>query len=131
MEYRFSPLEESTEFLSVSPFLLPIINEQPSRIEQSLQIDDVKYQDDKTLLYFEVISDFPYDGHFQFNNLWLEDNAGNNLTSDSKGDSERIKQNTYVQKFKRKNKNEPLKMVTFKMPNLEVLKEMEIKIPLK
>ncbi|USK80756.1 DUF4179 domain-containing protein [Peribacillus frigoritolerans] len=148
MEYRFSPLEENSEFLTISPFLIPITNEQSSRIEQPLHLNklpitldqgemgkimvtDVKYQKDKTLLYFEVVSDFPYDGHFQFNNLWLEDKAGNNLTSDSKGYPERIKQNTYVQEFKHINKNEPLIVVTIKMPNLEVLKEMEIKIPLK
>lgn len=148
MEYRFSPLEENSEFLTISPFLIPITNEQSTRIEQPLHLNnlpitlnqgemgkiivtDVKYQKDKTLLYFEVVSDFPYDGHFQFNNLWLEDKAGNNLTSVSKGYPERIKQNTYVQEFKHINKNEPLKVVTIKMPNLEVLKEMEIKIPLK
>lgn len=148
MEYRFSPLEENSEFLTISPFLIPITNEQSSRIEQPLHLNklpitldqgemgkiivtDVKYQKDKTLLYFEVDSDFPYDGHFNFNTLWLENKTGNNLTSDSKGYPERIKQNTYVQEFKHINKNEPLKVVTIKMPNLEVLKEMEIKIPLK
>ncbi|MFJ7931241.1 DUF4179 domain-containing protein [Peribacillus sp. NPDC096448] len=148
MEYRFSPLEENSEFLTISPFLIPITNEQSSRIEQPLHLNklpiilnqgkmgkiivtDVKYQKDKTLLYFEVDSDFPYDGHFNFNTLWLEDKTGKNLTSDSKGYPERIKQNTYVQEFKHINKNEPLKVVTIKMPNLEVLKEMEIKIPLK
>ncbi|WP_148359514.1 DUF4179 domain-containing protein [Peribacillus simplex] len=148
MEYRFSPLEDSTEFLTVSPLLMPHNIEQPSRVEQPLLINaipitldqgemgkiivtDVKYKEDKTLLYFEVDSDFPYDGHFRYNNLWLEDKTGKNLTSDSKGYPERIKQNTYVQEFQQINKNEPLKVVTFKMPNLEVLKEMEIKIPLK
>jgi hypothetical protein len=94
-------------------------------------VTDVKYQDDRTLLYFEVVSDFPYDGHFRFNNLWLEDKKGSNLTNDSKGYPERIKQNTYVQEFQHINKDEPLNVVTFKMPNLEVLEEMEIKIPLK
>ncbi|MGM0890106.1 MAG: DUF4179 domain-containing protein [Bacillota bacterium] len=149
MEYRFSPLEENSEFLTVSPFLIPITKGQSSRIEQPLHLNklpitldqgemgkivvtDVKYQEDKTLLYFEVVSDFPYDGHFNFNNLWLEDKSGNNLTIDSKGYPERIKQNSYVQEFQHINKNELLKVVTFKMPNhLKVLKEMEIKIPLK
>lgn len=148
MEYVFAPLEESTEFLTVSPFLIPHNIEEPSRVEQPLQITalpitldqgemgkiivtDVKYQEDKTLLYFQVVSDFPYDGHFQFNNLWIEDQAGNNLTSDSKGYPERIKQNTYVQEFKRISKSEPLKVVTFTMPNLKVLEEMQIKIPIK
>ena len=148
MEYSFSPLEESSEFITISPFLIPITIEDSTRIEQLLHLNklpislnqgemgkiivtDVKYQKDKTLLYFEVVSDFPYDGHFQFNKLWLEDKAGNNLESESKGYPERIKQNTYVQEFKHINKNEPLKVVTIKMPNIEVLKEMEMKIPLK
>lgn len=151
MEYRFSPLEESTEFLTVSPFLVTIIGDEHSRVEQPLQIDqlpitldqgemekiivtDVEYEEDKTLLYFEVESDFPYDDHFSYNNVWLEDKAGNDLRSDSldlKGYPERIKQNTYVQEFQPINKNEPLKVVTLKMLNLEVLKDLEIKIPLK
>ena len=148
MEYRFSPLDGNSEYLTVSPFLIPFTNEQSSRIEQPLHLNqlpitldqgemgkiivtDVKYQKDKTLLYFEVVSDFPYDGHFQYNNLWLEDMAGNNLTSDSKGYPERIKQNKYVQEFKHISKDEPLKVVTIKIPHLEVLKEIEMMIPLK
>ncbi|WP_147532950.1 DUF4179 domain-containing protein [Bacillus marasmi] len=148
MDYTFAPLESDTEFLTISPFLMPDSFEVLPRVEQPLQVDalpltldqgkmgkikiyDVKYQEEKTLLYFEVLSDFPYDGHFQYNYLFLEDGEGNDLTSDAKAYPERIKPNTYVQEFKKINKNEPIKVVTFEMPALKILKELEIKMPIK
>ncbi|MBU5213152.1 DUF4179 domain-containing protein [Heyndrickxia oleronia] len=147
MEYRFSPLEERSKYLTISPYLFPITNKEPEWIKESLHLDhlpitldqgemgkiiitDVKYSEDKTLLFFEVVSDFPYDGHFQNNGLWLEDKAGTNLTSEKKGYPERIKQNKYVQEFNAIDKNEPLTIVTRIPPKLKVLKEQEIKIPL-
>jgi Family of unknown function (DUF5643)/Domain of unknown function (DUF4179) len=149
MEYRYDPLEKGSKYLTVSPYLIPEpdgeipprvakqlrLNELPFTLDQGeigeIIITDVKYQTDKTLLYFKVNSNFPFDDHFNLNRVWIEDKNGTDLTDDKKSFPNRVKQNTYVQEFQHINENEPLKVVTFKMPNLEVLKKMEIKIPLK
>lgn len=146
MEYRYEPLEYASESLTVSPYLVPVNTGQPVRIEHSLQSDqlpltidqgemgkiivqDLQYEDEKMLLYFEVDSDFTYDGHFQFNTLWLEDEKGNNLAIT--GYPERVEGNTYVQEFKKTSKVEQLTLVSFEMPYLEMLNELELEIPLK
>ncbi|WP_301108588.1 DUF4179 domain-containing protein [Sporosarcina sp.] len=146
MEYRYEPLEYASETLTVSPYLVPVNTGQSARIEHSLQSDqlpltidqgkmgniivqDLQYDDEKMLLYFEVDSDFTYDGHFQFNTLWLEDEKGNNLAIT--GYPERVEGNTYVQEFKKVSKGEQLTLVTFEMPYLDVLNELNVKIPLK
>lgn len=147
MEYRFAPLEESTEFLTVSPYLIHLSPEERSRIEQPLRLDelpitldqgemgkiivtDIKYEEDKTLLYFQVESDFPYDGHFNLNGLWIEDAAGNELTGDAKGYPDRIAPNMYVQEFQRISESEPLTVVTREMLRIEVAEELQVKIPI-
>ncbi|WP_153732623.1 DUF4179 domain-containing protein [Sporosarcina obsidiansis] len=145
MEYRYAPLEDASETLTVSPYLVPVNKGQSARIEHSLQTDqlpltidqgkmgkiivqDLQYEEEKMLLYFDVASDFTYDGHFQFNTLWLEDAKGHNLAIT--GYPERVIGNTYVQEFKKTSKNEPLTLVSFEMPYLEVLKKLEVEIPL-
>jgi len=147
MEYRYAPLEESTEFLTVSPYFIHLTSEDRLRIEQPLQrselpitldqgemgkiiVTDVEYEDDKTLLYFGVESDFPYDGHLNLNGVWLEDAAGNDLASDTKGYPERIALNTYVQEFQPISEAEPLTVVTREMLRLEIVKELQVKIPM-
>jgi len=87
-------------------------------------------KEDKTLLYFQVESDFPYDGHFNLNALWIEDAAGNELTGDAKGYPDRIAPNTYVQEFQRISESEPLTVVTREMLRIEVAEELQVKIPI-
>lgn len=146
-EYGFAPLEESAEFLTISPYLIHFTGEERSRIEQPLVhselpitldqgemgkiiVTDVQYEEDKTLLYFQVESDFPYDGHLNMNGLWLEDAAGNNLMSDKKGYPERIAHKTYVQEFQPISESEALTVVTLEMLKLEVLEDLQVKVPL-
>lgn len=148
MEYNFAPLEEETAYLTISPFLITILDEAPIEISKPLKLDelpitlnqggmgeisvtDVTYEEDKTLLYFTVNSDFPFDGHFNNNNIGLVDKNGKDLSSDSKGYAERIKQNDYVQEFQPISKEAPINVVTSLITTLETLKDMEIKIPLK
>ena len=147
MEYRYAPLEESTEFLTVSPYFIHITSEDRLRIEQPLQrselpitldqgemgkiiVTDVQYEADKTLLHFTVESDFPYDGHLNLNGLWIEDVAGNDLTSNAKGYPERIAPNMYVQEFQPTSESTPLTVVTLEMLRLEVVEELQVKIPM-
>ena len=147
MEYRYAPLEESTEFLTVSPYFIHITSEDRLRIEQPLQrselpitldqgemgkiiVTDVQYEADKTLLHFKVESDFPYDGHLNLNGLWIEDAAGNDLTSNAKGYPERIAPNMYVQEFQPTSDSTPLTVVTLEMLRLEVVEELQVKIPM-
>lgn len=147
MEYRFAPLEKTTSHLTVSPFLMPIPKEMPSEISAPLErnqlpitldqgemgdivVTDIKFQKDKTLLYFNVNSDFAYDGNMNFNRIWIEDTAGTDLTLKTKGYPERIKQDSYVQEFNPVGKNIPLKVLTNKISKLEILKDLEMKIPI-
>lgn len=147
MEYRYAPLEEGTEFLTVSPYFIHITSEDRLRIEQPLQrselpitldqgemgkiiVTDVQYEADKTLLHFTVESDFPYDGHLNLNGLWIEDVAGNDLTSNAKGYPERIAPNMYVQEFQPTSESTPLTVVTLEMLRLEVVEELQVKIPM-
>jgi len=148
MEYNFAPLEDETAFLTISPFLITIPNDTlqeisipliPSELPITLSqwdkgeiiVTEIEYLEDKTLLYFKVNSDFPYDGHFSYNNIGLEDEKGNDLAEGFNGYPERIKQNHYVQEFQPIRKEVPINVVTTQIVTLEVLKEMEIKIPLK
>lgn len=147
MEVRYEPLQEDSETLTVSPFLVPVDTGAPEKVENVLQPDqlpmsidqgdmgsiiikDIQYEKNQTLLTFETASDFPYDGHFQYNTLWLEDAKGNNLANNTQGYPERIQSNTYVQEFQKVKPNEPLTLVTFEMPYLKVLKDLEVAIPL-
>ncbi|MFJ7935118.1 DUF4179 domain-containing protein [Sporosarcina sp. NPDC096371] len=146
MEYRFAPLEESTDFLTIIPYVNPLETKDYARIEQPLRLNelpitfdhgevgkmiitDVQYEADKTLLYFHVESDFLYGGHLNINQIWLEDSAGNQLTSD-KGYPERIAPHTYVKEFQFISESEPLTIVTFEQSTVEVVEEMLMKIPI-
>ena len=148
MNYGYAPLKEETDSLTFSPFLISLPNGNPPEISAHLEksklpitldqgemgkiiVTDVKYLKDKTLLYFKVDSEFPYDGHMNYNNVWLEDESGADLTIKKKGYPERIEQNSYVQEFKEVDTNVPLMVLTKKMATLEVLKELELKIPLR
>lgn len=147
MEYNFAPLEDETTYLTISPFLITMPNETPQKISKpfipselpitlsqggqgEIIVTDIEYLEDKTLLSFKVNSDFPYDGHFSYNNIGIEDEKGNDLSEGFNGYPERIKQNHYVQEFQPIHKDVPIKIVTSQIVTLEVVKEMEIKIPL-
>ena len=146
-EYNFAPLEDETTFLAISPFLITMSDETPQEIskpliaselpitinhgdKEEIIVTDIRYLDDKTLLYFKMNSDFPYDGHFNYGNIQLEDEQGNDLAEGFEGPAERIEQNHYVQEFQPISIEDRINVVTSRMLNLEVLKEMEIKIPL-
>ncbi|MQR97599.1 DUF4179 domain-containing protein [Fictibacillus phosphorivorans] len=148
MNYGYAPLEEETESLTFSPFLISMPNGDPPNTSAPLEksklpitldqgemgkiiVTDVKHLKDKTLLYFKVDSEFPYDDHMNYNTVWLEDESGTNLTIKKKSYPERIEQNSYVQEFKEVDTNAPLKVLTKKMATLEVVKELELKIPLR
>jgi len=146
MEYRYEPLSDDVKALTVSPYLMPVNTGAPVKIEQELLTDhlpltvdqgemgsiivhSIRHEDDGMVLTFESDSEFPFDGYFQYNTIWLEDEAGNNLMSSKKALPERIRPNIYEQEFKKA--DGPLTLVTFEMHELKVLKEYEVSIPLR
>lgn len=147
MEYRFAPLEETTDFLTIIPFVDPLDTKDNARLEQPLRLNelpvvfdhgevgkriitDVKYEADKTLLYFHVKRDFLYGGHLNIDQLWLEDSAGNFVESNGTERAIRIAPHTYVKEFQPISESEPLTLVTYEQKKIEVVEEMIIRIPI-
>lgn len=90
-------------------------------------IKEIEVNEDKTYVYFEVVSDFPYDGHLKHNGIDLETSSGKKLVSTEKPYAERVKGNLYMQEFE--TSKEDLVITTFKYPQPVMLESIDIQIP--
>ncbi|WLD91724.1 DUF4179 domain-containing protein [Alkalihalobacillus sp. AL-G] len=143
--YIFLPPKRKTDYLILSPYTIPDYKYQevtgaldaekfPLTLDKGqlgkVTITDVKYDQNKTLLYFKVKSEFPYPNHLDGARIWLKNVSGEVITT-LKRYPDRVKGNLFVLEFKPINEEDkPLKVVTQKHPMPEILEELRIMIPI-
>lgn len=145
LDYLFTPLKEGTKKVKVVPYTIPRAYE--NREEVSLKLDGqnlptvmdqgesgkviikrMEHEGDKTVIYYEVESDFIIDNYSSRTPIWLEDAKGNNLISKDNPLPERIDGNHFKQEFTTGNKKD-LILKTVKQPKPIMYEAFEIEIP--
>lgn len=146
LEFQYPPLKEGMKNVTVIPYTLPETNGLPPKVSKSLQnenlpitlnqgelgrivVTDIKYMEDKTVVYFKVESDFAFDGNFNHNRIWLEDHKGRDLTLDGKPYAERVEGNFYKQEFKPVNDKKNTKVVTREFPEPVMYEGFKVQLP--
>lgn len=143
--YSFLPPKHETDYLILSPYLIPDYNQKhiekvlksdklPMKLDQGelgkATITKVRYKDNKTLLYYKVDSEFPYPNHLDGSRLFLKNASGEYINRVKRYPRHR-KGNLYVQEFKSVDeKDKPLKVIAQKHPMPKILEDLQIKIPL-
>lgn len=145
LDYLFTPLKEGTKKVKVVPYTIPRAYE--NREEVSLKLDGqnlptvmdqgesgkviierMEHEGNKTVIYYEVESDFIIDNYSSRTPIWLEDAKGNNLISKDNPLPERIDGNHFKQEFTTGNKKD-LILKTVKQPKPIMYEAFEIEIP--
>ncbi|MFE8702932.1 DUF4179 domain-containing protein [Cytobacillus sp. FJAT-54145] len=141
----YAPVQSGSNKVTIIPYYFPKIVEQiPDKVTAPLErkklpitleqgevgkiiIKDIEVNKDKMYVYFEVESDFPYDGHLKHNGIDLETSSGKKLVSTEKPYAQRVKDNLYMQEFE--TSKEDLVVTTFKYPKPVMLESIDIEIP--
>ncbi|WP_052947500.1 DUF4179 domain-containing protein [Aneurinibacillus tyrosinisolvens] len=141
--YLFTPAKGTTKFLVLRPYtdgykngdiITPLQNQLPQTIQQgeigSFTIHRIDFLEDRTVLYYDVIGDNPYD---QAGVIWLMNEKGEKLTDDAKGPHLVGVQNgrySFIRDYPKIENKEKLKVFTYSMNHVHYFKDLEVKIPL-
>ncbi len=143
LNYLFTPLKEGTKKVKIIPYtrVFEDIDEVALKLDgQSLPtvldqgesgeviIEKLEQEGDKTVIFYEVKSDFITDNYASHNPVWLEDGKGNNLYSKDNPLPVRIEGNHFKQEFITGKKKE-LFVKTVKQPKPVMYEAFEIEIP--
>ncbi|MBT2641560.1 DUF4179 domain-containing protein [Bacillus sp. ISL-41] len=106
--------------------------ELPFRMSQGefgdIIITDIKYADDRTIVYYDVQGEAILDNYASMSTLWIEDAKGEKLILDEKPFPERIKDQSFKKEFDT-GKKKGLTLKTRHQPLPEMLEGFEIEIP--
>ncbi|MEH7385267.1 DUF4179 domain-containing protein [Bacillus sp. JJ1521] len=144
LDYLYTPIKDGAKSLTILPYKIPTemgafeelsvsLNEKPPlTIDQGdvgkIKVTDVEFLDDKTVVYFELESEFPFDDNLTRNRTWLESKDGKDLSFQEDLLAKRIKGNLFKQEFKAvKNKDVEFKALT--IPNPILFEPFEITLP--
>lgn len=145
LNYLFTPLKEGMKHLTLIPYtystdsdreeaVIVKLEEQtvPFILDQgdfgTVEVKDIVSDGEKTVIYYEVYSDFVIDNYVSQNPVWIEDAEGNNLYSEENPLPERIEGNLFRQEFITGNK-EDLIIKTYKYSKPAQYEPIEIEIP--
>lgn len=151
--YKFASPKEGTKELILSPFLekeqQPIkksvieLNpgELPIKLSQGetgyIEITDINYMKDKTLITFDSHIKFPFEEVYPQNNVWLEGKSHSNksnvfIVRNLLGHIKPIGvNNSYVGEYSLTKKDDQyLNVASWQYPHPKILKKLEINIPL-
>lgn len=152
LDYLFTPLKEKTKKVKIVPYTIPkpFASKNEGDVEARTEyadldsanlpivldqgdfgkvvVTDIEYVHDKTIIHFEVESDFIIDNHSSRNPIWLEDANGKNLFSEDKPLPERIEGNRFKQEFAT-GKSKGLQLKTYKLSKPDMYEAFEIEIP--
>ncbi|MEH7236729.1 DUF4179 domain-containing protein [Bacillus sp. JJ1562] len=144
LDYLYTPIKEGVKSLTILPYKIPtemgafeelsvsLDETLPLEIDQGdagkIKVTDVEFLDDKTVVYFEAESAFPFDDNLTRNRTWLESKDGKDLSFQEAPFAERIKGNLFKQEFKA-TKNKGVKFKAYQIPNPIMFETFEIKLP--
>ncbi|WP_010676668.1 DUF4179 domain-containing protein [Bacillus timonensis] len=141
--YLYSPVKEGAKSLTILPYKIPSgegaykelsvsLNELPVEMDQGdvgkITVTDVEYRDDKTIVYFEVDSDFPFDDNLTRNRTWVESEDGKDLSIQDNPFAKRVKGNLFKQEFKATNKKD-IVFKAYQIPNPSMFEPFKITLP--
>lgn len=144
LDILYTPLQEGVKKVQMIPYFIPMTEERFKEVSMPLDqhlpivldqgdfgkalITDVIYQDDKTIVYFDIQSDAIVDNRLSISPIWLEDAKGNYLMLEEKPFPERLKGNSFKQEFSAR-KKDGLQIKTYKSPKPITYEPFEIEIP--
>jgi hypothetical protein len=145
LQYLYEPVAEGVKKVKVIPydetFLLGNFEkvtvmldeiDLPYNISQGefgeVMITDIKYTDNRTVIYFDIKSDAIIDDRASESPIWLVDANGKNLILDDQPFAQRIKGNSFKQEFPT-GKKKGLMLKTTKRPLPVIYESFEIEIP--
>ena len=146
---RFAPLAEGTKQIYVTPYRLLVNRENYLSIEErkitteltnqfpitlsqgaigEVDVKDVQFMPDKTLIYYEVKGKAPY---MQYASLWLETADGDMIISDN-GKRTRISDASYdyVLEYPALDPQQPYVLGTIPQTDIQLMNELTVKIDL-
>ncbi|MDR4889719.1 DUF4179 domain-containing protein [Fredinandcohnia sp. QZ13] len=144
LDYLFTPIKDGAKSLTILPYKIPtemgtfeelsvsLIETLPVEIDQGevgkITVTDVEFLDDKTVVYFELDSEFPFDDNLTMNRTWLESKDGKDLTFQDNPFAKRIKGNLFMQEFEA-TKTKDVKFKATKLPKPITFEPFEITLP--
>ncbi|MBY0123049.1 DUF4179 domain-containing protein [Bacillus sp. S/N-304-OC-R1] len=144
LQFLYSPLKEGVKKVKIFPYMVPTVENGYEEVAVQLDdatlpitmdqgesgktiITDIQYENDKTIVSFEVQSDTIIDNHASYNGIWLEDANGKRIWSKDNPMAERIEGNHFRQEFPTEQKR-GLQLKTTKLLKIIMFEEFEINI---
>ncbi|RFB13485.1 DUF4179 domain-containing protein [Bacillus sp. HNG] len=144
LDYLYTPIKDGVKRLTILPYKIPMgmgavddvsvsLNETlPLTLDQGevgkITVTDVEFLDDKTVVYFELHSEFPFDDNLTMNRTWLESKDGKDLSFQDNPFAKRIKGNLFTQEFEA-TKTKDVKFKATKIPKPITFEPFEITLP--
>ncbi|MFS0821880.1 DUF4179 domain-containing protein [Bacillus sp. 1P02SD] len=142
--YLYTPIKNGVKSLTILPYKIPTgvgaVEEEsvslnvtlPLTLDQGevgkITVTDVEFLDDKTVVYFELDSEFPFDDNLTMNRTWLESKDGKDLSFPEDPFAKRIKGNLFKQEFEA-TKTKDVKFKATKIPMPIMFDSFEITLP--
>ncbi|MCC3356060.1 DUF4179 domain-containing protein [Bacillus sp. REN16] len=144
LDYLYTPIKDGVKSLKIVPYKIsiekgtfeelsvPLNKTLPVEINQGeagkITVTDVEFLDQKTVVYFTVESEFPYDDNLTRNRTWLESEDGKDLSFPENPLAKRIEGHLFRQEFKAA-KNTNVKFKAYEIPNPIMFQPFEITLP--
>ncbi|MEH7381020.1 DUF4179 domain-containing protein [Bacillus sp. JJ1533] len=144
LDFLYTPIKDGVKSMTIIPYKIPTgigaveelsvsLNESlPVEINQGevgkITVTDVDFLDDKTVVYFELNSEFPFDDNLTMNRTWLESKDDKDLSFQDDPFAQRIKGNLFKQEFKT-TKSKDVKFKAYNIPNPIVFEPFEVTLP--
>lgn len=145
LQRLYEPLDETVRRVKVIPYRLeyPLedLKEESVRLDNiqlpftmsqgefgDIIITDIKYTENRTIVYYDVNSEAILDNNASMNPLWIEDANGKKVILDEKPFAERIEHKSFKKEFDTGNKK-GLTLKTLHQPLPEMYEGFEIEIP--
>ncbi|CAM3807494.1 DUF4179 domain-containing protein [Mesobacillus thioparans] len=145
LQRLYEPLDESVRSVKVIPYRIEFplgdLKEESVKLDHIelpftmsqgeygyIIITDIKYEGDRTIVYYNVKSEAVIDNNASMNPLWIEDENGEKLLLDEKPFAERIKDHSFKKEFNT-GKKKGLTLKTRHQPLPEMFEGFEIDIP--
>lgn len=142
--YLYTPMKKEAKSLTILPYKIPnqsgaveelsvsLNKTLPLEIDQGeigkIIVTDVDFLEDKTVVYFELESDFPFDDNLTMNRTWLESKDGKDLSSPENPLAVRINGNLFKQEFK-STKDRDVEFKALKIPSPIVFEAFKVTLP--
>nr|WP_304216467.1 DUF4179 domain-containing protein [Fredinandcohnia onubensis] len=142
--YLYTPMKEEAKSLTILPYKIPNQSEAVEELSVSLNktlpleidqgevgkitVTDVEFLEDKTVVYFELKSDFPFDDNLTMNRTWLESKDGKDLSFPENPLAVRMNGNSFKQEFKA-TRDRDVEFKALKIPSPIVFEAFEITLP--